>query len=96
MWFTGVSVGTALTMVSSGYLIEYFGWPAVFYGIGAFSIIWFIFWTFLVFDTPADHPRISPEEKNYIINTIGHQQSTVSLEEMKDPSSHIILTWFLD
>lgn len=28
-------------------------------------------WWFLVFDSPAKHPRISPEEREYILDSLG-------------------------
>ena len=40
------------------------------YCIGIVGIIWFVAWLFLVFNTPADHPRISPEEHHYIESSI--------------------------
>ena len=41
--------------------------------VGIFGIIWFVAWLILVFSTPADHPRISPEEQHYIESSIGSQ-----------------------
>ena len=32
--------------------------------------MWFVFWSLFAFSTPADHPRISAEEKKYIESTI--------------------------
>jgi hypothetical protein len=29
-------------------------------------VVWFIFWVLLAHSTPADHPRISSDERNYI------------------------------
>lgn len=37
---------------------------------GAVGTTWFVFWLFLGFDSPATHPRISPEEKKYIESSI--------------------------
>lgn len=34
--------------------------------VGSAGIIWYIAWLLLVFNTPADHPRISPKEQHYI------------------------------
>ena len=64
--FAGMSLGTAATMLISGYLIHYFGWPAVFYASGGCTLIWFVLWSLLVVNKPADHPRISAEELEYI------------------------------
>jgi hypothetical protein len=67
-------------MIISGYLIQgnvMGGWPSVFYIIGAVSIVWFVFWTVLVYDTPAEHPKISGSELYYIQRSIGDQLSKV-------------------
>lgn len=47
------------------------GWPLAFYVPGIVGVVWFIGWVFLVYDTPETHPRISEEEKQYIITSIG-------------------------
>lgn len=44
----------------------------------------FIFWHYLVFDTPAQHPRISKDEKSYIIENIGN---SISQENHEDNST---------
>ncbi|XP_018327964.1 sialin isoform X2 [Agrilus planipennis] len=57
------SLGAALTMTVSGLLTERFGWPSVFYCTGVVGMIWSISWFFLVFDSPAEHPRITAQER---------------------------------
>jgi ACS family sodium-dependent inorganic phosphate cotransporter len=57
------SLGAALTMPLCGYLISAVGWPSVFYVTGSIGIVWGVAWFFLVFDSPAQHPRITIEEK---------------------------------
>ena len=42
--------------------------------LGVIACIWFIAWMLLVHDTPADHPRISKPEKDYIEKSIGVKQ----------------------
>ncbi|KAF8786281.1 Sialin like protein [Argiope bruennichi] len=42
------------------------GWPSVFYLFGLIGCLWFVFWVFLVYNTPAEHPRISKAELVYI------------------------------
>lgn len=73
--YAGAQFGTAVTMVISGYLIHggvMGGWPSVFYLIGGFSVVWFVLWVMLMHDTPASHPRISREELEYILGSIGN------------------------
>ncbi|XP_065339933.1 sialin [Cloeon dipterum] len=65
------SLGAALTMPMCGYLIAHLGWESVFYVTGTISIVWSILWFLLVFDSPAEHPRIADEERRFIENAIG-------------------------
>ncbi|GFT99486.1 hypothetical protein NPIL_593442 [Nephila pilipes] len=65
----GDQIGTIITMPLTGYLCEYGfsgGWPSVYYILGTAGCVWFIFWFFLAYSKPADHPRISKLEIEYI------------------------------
>lgn len=44
---------------------------------GLTSVITIIFWIFLTSNTPSDHPRISKEEREYIVNSLKGQMSDV-------------------
>jgi len=57
------------------------GWPSVFYVIGLGGLVWFILWTFFMYDSPAKHPRISPEERHYIEMSIGTSEARVIIEQ---------------
>jgi MFS family permease len=57
--FAGAQAGTVLAMPLSGWLADNVNWESVFYVFGTLGCIWFIFYAFLVFDTPEEHPRIS-------------------------------------
>ncbi|XP_031552988.1 sialin-like isoform X2 [Actinia tenebrosa] len=75
--FAGCGIGNIITQPIAGWLCDtYFlaGWPSVFYIFGALGILWYIAWLFLVYDKPASHPRISEEEKEYILSSIGTSQ----------------------
>ena len=37
--------------------------------------MWFIAFIFLVFDAPENHPRISPDEQQYIERSIAEQNT---------------------
>ncbi|XP_069692007.1 sialin isoform X2 [Periplaneta americana] len=69
------SLGAAITMPVCGYLIASLGWESVFYVTGVVGLLWSIAWFFLVFDSPAQHPRITDEERRYIENSIGSATS---------------------
>jgi hypothetical protein len=39
--------------------------------LGGGTFVWLIFWWFLVFDSPFEHPRISALERDYVVKAIG-------------------------
>ena len=70
--------GTIIVFPLSGWLCAFEvdnGWPLAFYIPGAIGIIWFIGWFFLVYDNPTVHPRISEEEKRYILASSGKSKN---------------------
>lgn len=66
------SLGAAITMPICGYLIASLGWQSVFYVTGVIGFVWSLVWFFLVFDSPAQHPRISDSERRFIEESIGN------------------------
>nr|XP_034194461.1 putative inorganic phosphate cotransporter [Osmia lignaria] len=73
------SLGAAITMPMSGFLIASFGWQSVFYVTGTIGLLWSIAWFLLIFDSPAQHPRISVKERRYIEDAIGSTATTKRL-----------------
>ena len=71
----GAQAGTVVCLPICGILADYVGWESIFYVWGAVGCVWFITWCFLVFSTPEEHPRISKEEKEYIMSNIYEQGS---------------------
>ncbi|XP_021928322.1 sialin isoform X1 [Zootermopsis nevadensis] len=69
------SLGAAITMPVCGFLIASLGWESVFYVTGVVGLVWSIVWFFVVFDSPAQHPRISEEERQFIEKAIGDSTS---------------------
>ena len=57
-------------MSFTGLVIESLGWESVFYLIGGIYYFWILFWWYFMHDTPAQHPRITYEEKEHIENSI--------------------------
>ncbi|RZF35165.1 hypothetical protein LSTR_LSTR007867 [Laodelphax striatellus] len=82
------SLGAAITLPVCGYLLAWLGWESVFYITGVIGLLWSISWFLLVFDTPAQHPRISPEERAYIEESIG-TGTTTSHKALKVPWKRI-------
>ena len=50
--YTGSTLGTILSMPLTGLICDYLGWEAAFYIFGSIGIVWFLFWSILVYDTP--------------------------------------------
>ncbi|ODM94567.1 putative inorganic phosphate cotransporter [Orchesella cincta] len=86
---SGASFGNAATMLISGHLITAFGWPAVFYAPGILVIIWFIFWTMLVYSSPEKHPRISKNELRHLEESLGTGKSAESVNMCDVPWKEI-------
>lgn len=69
------ALGAAITMPICGFLISYLGWASVFYFTGGVGLFWSILWFIVIFESPAAHPRISPEERKEIEDAIGASTS---------------------
>jgi hypothetical protein len=80
-----------LGLLVTAILTSEFGWPTMFYANGALSTIWFVFWVFLVFDEPDKHPRISPEERDYIVEFAAQRKGPVTFPPLRDRLHHIKL-----
>lgn len=73
----GVSLGIVVTWSMCGYIIEFAGWPYVFYVTGTLTLIISLIWIRVVYDCPAKHPKIGQCEKEHIENaTVGLSNST--------------------
>ncbi|XP_047677995.1 vesicular glutamate transporter 3 isoform X1 [Tachysurus fulvidraco] len=84
--FCGSYAGAVIAMPLAGVLVQYVGWPSVFYIYGVFGIIWYTFWLLLAYESPAVHPTISEEEKTYIETSIGEGVNLMSAtEKFKTP-----------
>ncbi|XP_013885964.1 sialin isoform X2 [Austrofundulus limnaeus] len=70
---SGGSFGAFVALPLTGLISEKLGWPAVFYLCGGAGCLWAVFWFSFVSDDPRTHRRISKEERDYIINSIGPQ-----------------------
>ncbi|XP_017772050.1 PREDICTED: sialin-like [Nicrophorus vespilloides] len=73
--YLGSSVGAGITFPVCGYIISRWGWEVVFHVCGVAGCVWYTAWYFLVFDSPAEHPRISDEEREYIVRSLGRSIS---------------------
>ncbi|XP_031677926.1 vesicular glutamate transporter 3-like isoform X2 [Oncorhynchus kisutch] len=92
--FCGSYAGAVIAMPLAGVLVQFVGWPSVFYIYGVFGIIWYIFWLLLAYGSPAAHPTISNEERIYIETTIGEGVKILSATEVGLLSAvpHMVMT----
>ena len=63
---SGIPIGTLFALLTTGWIIENHGWPAVFYWFGAAGIVWAVAWFRFIHDDPASHPHISSAELDRI------------------------------
>lgn len=61
-----MSLGTVLSLPFSGILAENLGWESVFYVQGGLGALWCVAWIFMAFDSPQEHPRIHPAERQLL------------------------------
>ncbi|KAM4607677.1 sialin [Polymixia lowei] len=75
--YTGAQLGTVIALPLSGEICFYLDWTYVFYVFGAVGLVWFVLWSFLVFNNPGTHPRISERERVYISHSLKKELSSV-------------------
>ncbi|XP_071110371.1 uncharacterized transporter slc-17.2-like [Haliotis cracherodii] len=105
--YSGPQFGSIATFALSGFMCIYGfdnGWGSMFYVTGGISLLWCALWYFTVASTPAQHPRITERERNYIITSIGKQQQTFSTPWaalLKSPAlwacltAHVCCNWII-
>ncbi|XP_046559193.1 uncharacterized transporter slc-17.2-like isoform X1 [Haliotis rubra] len=79
--YSGNQFGNIATFAISGFMCIYGfdnGWGSIFYVTGGISLLWCGLWYITVASTPAEHPRITKRERNYIISSIGEKQTSYS------------------
>src|SRR5258708_38612017 len=60
---SGIPVGTLIGLLGSGWLVERYGWPMVFYSFGAVGLLWVILWFQQIENDPANDPRLGADER---------------------------------
>ncbi|MGE0387090.1 MAG: ACS family MFS transporter [Gammaproteobacteria bacterium] len=63
---SGVPAGTLFGLMTTGWIIDHLGWPAVFYAFGVVGFAWAIVWFAMVSDDPSRDPRVAPAERALI------------------------------
>ncbi|XP_044739524.1 sialin-like [Chrysoperla carnea] len=83
----GGTFGTVVTWSCVGYIIEFYGWVWAFYIPALITTLCGLLWYFTVFDTPELHTRISEEEREYILKSMG---SNISHNKRRAPYEKIV------
>ncbi len=64
---SGIPIGTLFALMTTGWIVTQFGWPAAFYLFGVTGIFWAAAWYAFIYEDAALHPRISPEERQLLM-----------------------------
>ncbi|CAK8695861.1 unnamed protein product [Clavelina lepadiformis] len=67
---SGLSMGYFVVYPVVGGIVSSLGWEASFYITGAIGILFSVVWLSIIHNTPAEHSRISRQEKDYIEQSI--------------------------
>ncbi|XP_045163989.2 sialin-like [Mercenaria mercenaria] len=89
--YAGTQVGVMVAFPLCGVLcVDGFdgGWPSIFYVLGCLGIVWFLAWMYVVSDSPVSHPRISENEREYIVDTL-KSELDISKKSSSTPWSKI-------
>ncbi|HAV64604.1 MAG TPA: MFS transporter [Verrucomicrobiales bacterium] len=82
--FSGSRLGAMFAMPLVTWLLVQFGWRNMFLILMVVGFVWAVFWYFWFRDEPADHPRISKEEKAFIL---ANRQQPDATQKQKVPFS---------
>lgn len=58
----GIPMGTVAALLASGWLLQTYAWPVMFYLFGTIGLIFSVAWFRLIHASPARHPRIGAAE----------------------------------
>ncbi|XP_076182239.1 sialin-like [Ptiloglossa arizonensis] len=77
MWvaiiYAGTSLGTVVSILTSGMIMNSHGWESVFYIHGALPLIWCAGFYFFFADNPETQKYITESERELIVNSYGHR-----------------------
>lgn len=71
IYIPGSQLGNAIQFLISGFIAEFWGWPAIFYVNGICGAVWAVFYAMLGSDSPQKSKMISAEERLYIQTSLG-------------------------
>lgn len=63
----GGTFGTILTYPMVAAIAETMDWESAWYIPSLLMLVWIVVWALIAYDSPTEHPGITPEEKDYIL-----------------------------
>jgi ACS family sodium-dependent inorganic phosphate cotransporter len=63
----GIPLGTLIALTTTGWIVERWGWPMVFYLFGAIGFAWWFAWRAFAHDDPARDPRVGAAERALLL-----------------------------
>ncbi|XP_014486543.1 PREDICTED: sialin-like [Dinoponera quadriceps] len=77
MWvgiiYAGTSLGTVISILTSGMILDFLGWEAIFYIHGILPLIWCVVFYIFFEDSPEEQKYISEDERSLVVNSYGHR-----------------------
>ena len=89
---SGASIGNVIAPIIIVYLYAQFGWKSTYIILGAVGLIWVLPWLLINKSKPEQHPWITEEEKNLLIND-RIENNIVTVEGAKSLSVGKILSY---
>lgn len=74
--YSGTSIGTVISILSSGLIMNSLGWEKVFYIHGILPLIWCLLFAIFFADNPETQKFITEPERELIVKSYGHRQVT--------------------
>ncbi|MCB1749698.1 MAG: ACS family MFS transporter [Gammaproteobacteria bacterium] len=66
MLIGGIPLGTLFALMTTGWIVQQWGWQSVFYIFGVVGVAWSLLWYVLAHDNPAHDPRCSAAERDML------------------------------
>ncbi|GAB1865209.1 Sialin [Camponotus japonicus] len=85
--YAGTSLGTVVSILTSGLILNFVGWKAIFYIHGTLPLIWCVVFYIFFAGCPEEQKYISEQERSFIVNSYGHR--TPGSAKMKVPWKNI-------
>lgn len=87
---SGASIGNVIAPVIIVYLYAQFGWKSTYIILGAIGLLWVIPWYILNKSKPEDHPWITSDERNLILQDREKNKATGSTSTKSLPLTKIL------